>query len=939
MIRLNNVRKSFYLRGRNRIDVIKHASLELPEAGMVFVLGKSGAGKSTFLNLIGGLISPSAGSIVFSGFKGEKPKISFCFQGGNVFGELTVLENVLIAKAKKEKESVGKAKDILAQIGLSELSDRKAYMLSGGEQQRLALARALYQDSDVVLADEPTGSLDRASSLGVFNLLKEISDSRLVLVVSHDQEAAEKYGDRIIRIEDGIITDAFRQDQIVVSDGLTKLKDKLAPNPGLVTKIAWRQAFRRPLALLLTILLTGLSLGAAMFGFGLGIGASDTDVASSVIASGIDSIVALNTIKGVDVGFGPLDLVKAGELCKAPCVPLYNIPHSYSYDSYSYRLEVSKPCVHNPLFQSSRIRYCFPTNLENLKNVGLDLIAGALPTGLSEIAIPYCQYEEYANAGFLGTSGGIPATAIADPASFLSYHPAIYVFGRQMEIVGIVDTHLPEKLFSYVSADERDFFGNICQSAYKTGIENSLHVCAFGSQDFCDNFAKSVRFIEIPEGAVAITSWTAGQSSVSSLSRAYSAGVQTEEKEGIFASAEMLRASAGSEVNAPFYDFENASLFRIPRFSSVTSSETSVAGKAFAPLPDLGINNAFVLSACCDYVNQQGLPSNRYLLEVKANEDFLKLKAFDSSVQIPDFGTPEGEDVLKTYFAWSLSMGDFGIEQYPLSSSFYNDVFDIGITGETIVRAAAIDLLRKNDLFPKGNVSLRIEGDFNFDQEFPCAGIAVLPGDGDGERCYLTDGIFEKVAQALPDGRTMTACCFKTPSLDAVTSLFSQYKTSFGSSKRAYRSEIAQFSFAQDFKQRFENLQNVMIWLSVGLFSFNILLQVVFALIRLDAQGKTAGLLLGIGGRLAHLYLFSSFSQFISSVIGCLVGATIAVLVSASINANFMAETGLMLPVFTFPVALIVTMGLGSIALVLLMCFVNSVGLKKKGAATLLKRE
>lgn len=190
-------------------------TLNFPETGMVFILGKSGSGKSTLLNLCGGLDKATSGEIIINGksskdFTGKdfdsyrNTFVGFVFQEYNILEEYTVAENVALAMElqgkKRNREEIAK---ILDEVEMAELASRKSGTLSGGQKQRVAIARAIVKQPEIILADEPTGALDSETGTQIFELLKKLSASRLVLVVSHDRDFAEQYADRIIELKDG----------------------------------------------------------------------------------------------------------------------------------------------------------------------------------------------------------------------------------------------------------------------------------------------------------------------------------------------------------------------------------------------------------------------------------------------------------------------------------------------------------------------------------------------------------------------------------------------------------------------------------------------------------------------------------------------------------------------------------------------------------------
>ena len=220
MLELKNIKKD-YPGGGETVRALKGISLQFRKSEFVSILGPSGCGKTTMLNIIGGLDQYTEGDLVING-KSTKDfrdrdwdayrnhSVGFVFQSYNLIPHQTVLQNVELALTlsgvgKSERRS--RAKKALEQVGLGSQLKKKPSEMSGGQMQRVAIARAIVNNPDIVLADEPTGALDTETSLQVMEILKEISKDRLVIMVTHNPNLAERYSTRIVRMLDGLITD------------------------------------------------------------------------------------------------------------------------------------------------------------------------------------------------------------------------------------------------------------------------------------------------------------------------------------------------------------------------------------------------------------------------------------------------------------------------------------------------------------------------------------------------------------------------------------------------------------------------------------------------------------------------------------------------------------------------------------------------------------
>lgn len=225
LVTVKELTKTYRDKKNPDVQAVKGVSFSLPDKGLVFILGKSGCGKSTLLNLLGGLDGFDGGDILVNGksMKSFSAKdyddyrnncVGFVFQENNLLNEYSVKHNVGLAlELKSEKNYDEKLNAALKSVELEGFGDRKCNRLSGGQKQRVAIARAIVKDPEMLLCDEPTGALDSETGEAIFGLLKKISEKTLVIVVSHDREAAETYGDRVIELKDGkIVSDTSAEE-------------------------------------------------------------------------------------------------------------------------------------------------------------------------------------------------------------------------------------------------------------------------------------------------------------------------------------------------------------------------------------------------------------------------------------------------------------------------------------------------------------------------------------------------------------------------------------------------------------------------------------------------------------------------------------------------------------------------------------------------------
>ncbi len=211
-LEIQNISKNYKMKG-NSLLVIDDFSYEAEKGDLIGIQGPSGAGKSTLLHIIGGLDKPSSGSILFNGeniynmkehelniYRGKK--MGFVFQFHYLLDDFTALENIMIPMLIhniSKKEAVERAEELIEQVGLFQRKEHYPNELSGGEQQRIALARAISVSPDIILADEPTGNLDKINSIQILDILKKQAENGVcVLIVTHDDNIAAECSKHII---------------------------------------------------------------------------------------------------------------------------------------------------------------------------------------------------------------------------------------------------------------------------------------------------------------------------------------------------------------------------------------------------------------------------------------------------------------------------------------------------------------------------------------------------------------------------------------------------------------------------------------------------------------------------------------------------------------------------------------------------------------------
>lgn len=274
-LRIANLKKSYRVSRTETQQVLRGINVEFKRGEFVAVLGESGCGKSTFMNILGGLDQDYTGSIVLDGeFLKDysekklddyrKSRVGLIFQNYNLISHMSVHENIEVAMTMSNidrAERKARTQEILAQVGLSEYADKLPNQLSGGQRQRVAIARALANTPEILLADEPTGALDKDSAEQVIQILKKIAESgKLVIVVTHSQKVASACS-RILTIDDGVIKSDVKQ--YAVTTKTTKAQTAKIQNIGLkeLFKLAYSNILQtKKRSLLVSV---GMSIGIA----------------------------------------------------------------------------------------------------------------------------------------------------------------------------------------------------------------------------------------------------------------------------------------------------------------------------------------------------------------------------------------------------------------------------------------------------------------------------------------------------------------------------------------------------------------------------------------------------------------------------------------------------------------------------------------------------
>lgn len=493
-IELRSVYKTYDNGKQPPVEALKDINLKLPKTGMIFVLGKSGCGKSTLLNLLGGLDKSTDGGIYVDNQKLEKLNdkhlaayrntyVGFVFQENNLFNDYSVLYNVeLPLIMKKQKDSKELALKSLAEVDIASLAEKKPNFLSGGQKQRTAIARAIVKNPKILLCDEPTGALDQVTGKSIFELLKQISSKRLVVIASHDREAAYEYGDRIIEISDGqIIADHSKIESKDLTDEKFEVK---------TSKLPFKDSLFMGIKLFKTRVLRLIMASIATIICFSAIGCFTTyifnDLNDNIFTSLQNNDVSALFYKPVG-GVGQ-------EYSSYSRSTDFDFPDGISENyanEYDYTFLVNNFSKNNMRVDrlytiriDSSDYYDFSGYIEVddtfLDDYGYDLVSGKLPVADDEIAI-----SKYIADYYIDTGHRLNQTKVTNYQDIIfKENNFIDIFGKKLKITGIIDTKFNYEFYEPLENDTAGYFEKpIYESARANETIYGLHNAVFLGKD------------------------------------------------------------------------------------------------------------------------------------------------------------------------------------------------------------------------------------------------------------------------------------------------------------------------------------------------------------------------------------------------------------------------------------------------------------------------
>ena len=432
LIDLKNITKIYNENKRNAKVALDNINLTFPSTGLFFIVGKSGCGKTTLLNIIGGTDYETKGELYFGNnlinvnnlCDYRALYIGHIYQNFNLLDNLTVKDNLVLAyniinKSYDEQET----KNILTKLKINQYLNTKVKDLSGGEQQRVSIARALIKNAKVILADEPTGQLDTNTAKEIFNILNELAKDRLVIIVSHDIENAKTYADKIITIVDGKINDTI--------DTTDTITFPLEHNKGLTFKNITKLAFSN-FSIKISRLITLIILSSVILSF---VAFSLSSLSFNPGRVFAEEFVKYNDYLQIDCNNG--DIVSELE-------DKYKTPFTRQV-TRDYLILTNNPTDNLDYINVLSDKYSY--NLDIVGNMPRD----------NEILITKEMYEAFKSSGFTINNETLPINDYEDLIGLpLKIHLAFFIGidkNVDLTISGIITSYSPEIIYPCISLD------------------------------------------------------------------------------------------------------------------------------------------------------------------------------------------------------------------------------------------------------------------------------------------------------------------------------------------------------------------------------------------------------------------------------------------------------------------------------------------------------
>lgn len=446
MIKLENVSKLFY-RGRRELIALDNVNIELPNKGMTFIVGENGAGKSTLASIIAGLDKPTKGKVYYNDINYNdinmslfrSNTISFVFQEVNLLEDFNVYDNLKIALKLSGKEvSEDKINSVLSKLNIGNLGSRFKHELSIGQMQRVAIARAILKDAKILICDEGTSALDEQNAMQVYEILKELSNDRLVIVITHDINIVNEYSENVIYLKKG------RVEKGVNIHSKVKIKDEIRERKSIF-KYGYKLFLKRKKSLIIASILSTISLFFLSLIFNLYLFNPEKYYLKKIDSENI-KYVNIDYFGGVDEKY---------------------LIHTFSVNEGKiYSLKFYDKYLHSNFYEYS-VNGIMNLSEEELHKLGHKMMVGSLPGNDNDdaIAITDFMFYQYRDLGLIDANNNEISIKNANDV----LNKKIYFNGREFYISGVVDTGFNWKRYEFL----RDFNSGAHERCELTTIKSS----------------------------------------------------------------------------------------------------------------------------------------------------------------------------------------------------------------------------------------------------------------------------------------------------------------------------------------------------------------------------------------------------------------------------------------------------------------------------------
>lgn len=898
-----------YKAGKSRVLALDKVSLTLPNKGMFFLCGKSGSGKSTLLQILGGMLSFDEGEVEAKGIKLKNAKksqineyrrdeVAFVFQKVSLLPNLTVEENIGLGGKVKKEEHEKRLKKALSLVGLDEFEQRKCSEISGGEAQRVAIARALYCQKSILLCDEPTGALDKENSKAVFESLKKASESSLVFVVTHDEGAANEYGDYVFKIEKGKILNPK-----IFDEDTSPVQSKELESPRFSAKedvhLAWLDLKKSKKSQAFAVISMTL-----MFSLAVPLLSNVGKDANALAGQAMRASEGYVSYLPPDAALmGSLHMpryeedVASFEASYGEANKIYRLPNSYSgsfpewADFYMNNWQKRTGKVDQAFGYSPFAGYV------SVEDCGLTLVGGRAPSEEGECAISLLAARAYSKAGYsYGETEYGPSSSL-DIDGFLSAQPLIRpIYGSyELKIVGVYDTR-----FQYESYSRLDEISGLEKSLLENRLNGDLasgpHAAIFVSSSFLESHKKSLTDVAIPATSEGTTLYEKGKENTYFRRLSKNNGEYvipfSNDAMGAYLPSQSLKSIYSDSLFSSYepIDFSPCLSFHA-QFSDLSESEEVKKGSYFFADVQKKRENYSLLAAGL-YVKEKGLSEvNEAKLIKLADEAYKDGYAIGTNPSLWDFedGSEETKQKLLSFLVCHIS----GLDLPGVSVSSGYDYSILGCPSGKEITMSFLERALK-DLGSIGKTS-SIEGYSQYEEanvsfSLPVAGISFQE-----ETLYVDEKIGQELLRAYGVGASVVGLYQTSKQLKGgenhgnsiIADGLSWSVNSPALSVYAYLGNVA------------FNLFNVIAGIGTGAFA---LIFAVALLILTSSIAKRRRIEMGIrrslGASAPHLFASLSIESLFICFASFLLSLPISIIVSLAFNNWVTGACGI--PVFAF---------------------------------------